>query len=65
MNAGRGGGGRHGAQILNGVDVSDPMRNFTSDEWKRLCESGFLSWLIDHCSGLHNRHGGGGGRGYQ
>jgi hypothetical protein len=40
---GRGGsGGHHGApQILNGVDVSDPMRTFTSDEWKRLCESGF------------------------
>jgi hypothetical protein len=49
MNAGRGGGGHHGnAQFLNGVDVSDPrMRSFTSEEWKKLRESGFLSWLID------------------
>jgi hypothetical protein len=62
-----GGGGRHGStQILNGVDVSDPMRNFTSDEWKRLRESGFLSWLIDRRSGLANRRSGNqhaGGRG--
>jgi hypothetical protein len=65
MNAGRGGGGRHGSQVINGVDVSDPMRSFTSDEWKRLRESGFLSWLIDRRSCLHNRRGGGGGRGYQ
>jgi hypothetical protein len=51
-----GGGGRHGnPQILNGVDVSDPVHNFTSDEWKRLRESGFLSWLIDRRSGLASR----------
>jgi hypothetical protein len=66
MNAGRGGGGRHGnAQFLNGVDVSDPMRSFTSEEWKKLRESGFLSWLIDRQSSLNNRWGGGGGHGYQ
>jgi hypothetical protein len=65
-NAGRGSGGRHGnTQFLNGVDVSDPMRNFTSDEWKKLRESGFLSWLIDRRSSLNNRRGGGGGRGFQ
>jgi hypothetical protein len=77
---GRGGGGGHARNrnpqlMMNGVDVSDPMRNFTSDEWKRLRESGFLSWLIDRrsamanrCTGNHggrgNFHGGrGGGRG--
>jgi hypothetical protein len=65
MNARAGGGGRHGnPQILNGVDVSDPLRNFTSDEWKRLRESGFLSWLIDRRSSLNSRRGGG-GRGHQ
>jgi hypothetical protein len=62
-----GGGGRHGnPQILNGVDVSDPMRSFTSDEWKRLRESGLLSWLIDRRSSLANRRSGNphaGGRG--
>jgi hypothetical protein len=60
---GRGGGGRHGnAHMLNGVDVSDPMRNFTSDEWKRLRESGFLSWLIDRRTALANRRGANPGR---
>jgi hypothetical protein len=66
MNARAGGGGRHGPhQVLNGVDVSDPLRNFTSDVWKKLRESGFLSWLIDRRSSLNSRHGGGAGRGYQ
>jgi hypothetical protein len=44
----------------------DPMRSFTSDEWKRLRESGFLSWLIDRRSGIANRRSGNphaGGRG--
>jgi hypothetical protein len=30
------------------------LRNFTSDEWKQLRESGFLSWLIDCHSSLNN-----------
>jgi hypothetical protein len=66
---GRGGGGgnarnRNPPLLLNGVDVSDPMRNFTSDEWKRLRESGFLSWLIDRRSAMANRRSGHhGGRG--
>jgi hypothetical protein len=65
---GRGGGGnarnRNPALLINGVDVSDPMRNFTSDEWKRLRESGFLSWLIDRHSAVANRRAGDhGGRG--
>jgi hypothetical protein len=60
---GRGGGGgnacnRHPPMMLNGVNVSDPMHNFMSDEWKHLHESGFLSLLIDHCSGLANRQAG-------
>jgi hypothetical protein len=55
MNAGRGSGGCHGnAQFLNSVDVSNPMRSFTSEEWKTLRESGFLSWLIDRQSSLNN-----------
>jgi hypothetical protein len=50
--------------MLNGVDVSDPMHNFTSFEWKRLRESGFLSWLIDRRSAMANcRSGNHGGRG--
>jgi hypothetical protein len=65
MNAGRGSGGRHGnTQFLNGVDDSDPMRTITINEWKKLRESGFLSWLIDRRSSLNNRRGGGGGRGF-
>jgi hypothetical protein len=65
MNARAGGGGRHGnPQILNGVDVSDPLRSFTSDEWKQLRESGFLSWLIDRRLSLNSRRGSG-GRGHQ
>jgi hypothetical protein len=67
---GRGGGGgnarnRNPPLMLNGVDVSDPMCNFTSDEWKCLRESGFLSWLIDCRSAMVNcctgNHGGGRG----
>jgi hypothetical protein len=58
-----GGGCRGNQQFLNGVDVSDLMQNFTSDEWKRLRESGFLSWIIDRRAGMNNRRAGGGGRG--
>lgn len=56
-NAGRGGRGRN--QKLAGVDVSDPMRNFTTEEWRRLRESGFLPWLLDRRAAL-NRNGTGG-----
>jgi hypothetical protein len=60
---GRSGGGGNAQNwnpqlMLNGVDVSDPMRNFTSNKWKRLQESSFLSWLIDHCSAMMNCHSG-------
>jgi hypothetical protein len=49
---------------INGVDVTDPTRNFSAEEWRRLRESGFLSWLFDRRSAL-NRTGAGGraGRG--
>ena len=37
---GHGGRGRgHCTMMLNGVDVLDPLRNFTSNEWCRLIES--------------------------
>lgn len=44
---------------INGVDVSDPTRTFSGDEWNRLRESGLLSWVMDR----RNIPGRGGGRG--
>jgi hypothetical protein len=47
--------------MANGVDVSDPNRSFTSDEWQKLRQCGLLSWVIEQ----RNQHGGAGrgGRG--
>jgi hypothetical protein len=58
----RGGGGRW----ANGVDISDPTRRFTADEWNRLrvCNRDY-QWVIDQRNARHanNRAGHGGGRG--
>ena len=42
--AGRGGRGR-GSVTFNGIDVSDPMRSFTDDEWNALRPNGGLVWI--------------------
>jgi hypothetical protein len=39
----RGGGGRW----ANGVDISDPTRYFSADEWNRLRESPDYQWVVD------------------
>jgi hypothetical protein len=69
---GRGGrarytGARNGIRgnptMFHGVDVSDPTRNFTTEEWTKLREAGFIPWLLDRRAAL--RRGGrgrGGGR---
>ncbi len=35
-SGGRGGGGNDRSNFINGVDVSDPTRNFTDEEWRKL-----------------------------
>jgi hypothetical protein len=48
----RGGGGRW----ANGVDISDPTRYFSADEWNRLRESPDYQWVVDRC--VDHGHGG-------
>ncbi|KAI2509730.1 hypothetical protein MHU86_4712 [Fragilaria crotonensis] len=73
---GRGGrgGGRDGGRmrvIMNGVDVTDISRNFTSDEWEKLRACGghtYVTQRREYLSGRYggrndNRSGGRGGRG--
>jgi hypothetical protein len=48
--AGRGRFGRKQepmSMMANGVDITDPNRSFTSDEWNRLRQCGLLSWIIE------------------
>jgi hypothetical protein len=40
-------GSPNGAVIANGVDLSDPLRTFTPDEWRRLREAGMANWVMD------------------
>lgn len=75
----RAGRGRHGGSIggrnmINGVDVTNPNRNFTDDEWRKLREGGMMAWIISRRNtgrgtgggGRGGRAGrGGGGRGYR
>ena len=35
-SGGRGGGGNDSGNKINGVDVSDPTRSFTNEEWGKL-----------------------------
>jgi hypothetical protein len=44
--------------MFHGVDVSDPTRNFTTEEWTKLHEAGFIPWLLDRRVALRR-----GGRG--
>ncbi len=70
---GRGSGGTGKTKVvMNGVDVSDINRNFTSDEWEKLRTCGGVAYihqrreyLANRGSGRYDGRGrGGGGRGY-
>jgi hypothetical protein len=73
---GRGAGGRRGGQmkvVMNGVDVTDVTRNYTSDEWEKLKVCGGHTYVYqrrDFLNGrMYGREGragrnGRGGRGY-
>jgi hypothetical protein len=63
----RNGGGRN---MINGVDVSNPNRNFTNEEWNKLRDSGMMAWIVARRQNRPrggrggNRGGRGGGRGH-
>ena len=72
---GRGGTAGRVKVVMNGVDVSDINRNFTSDEWEKLRTCGGVAYihqrreyLANRASGRFDSRGGGqgrsGGRGY-
>ena len=59
IGAGRGGGsGRSNRVVMNGVDVTDVSRNFTSDEWEKLKHVGGHTYVSQRREFLS-----GGGRG--
>lgn len=67
---GRNSGGRGGNRdhhrmkvIMNGVDVTDTSRNFTSDEWDKLRACGGHAYVAQRREYLSGRHGGRGDRG--
>jgi hypothetical protein len=70
-NCGRGSGGSGKMKVvMNGVDVSDINRNFTSDEWEKLRTCGGIAYihqrreyLANRGSGRFDGRGGGPGRG--
>jgi hypothetical protein len=64
-NRGRGNRGGSG-RWANGVDISDPTRYFSADEWNRLRDSPEYQWVIDRRAdnrGGRGRPNGRGGRG--
>jgi hypothetical protein len=75
-SGGRGGGGQKLKVVMNGVDVSDINRNFTSDEWEKLRTCGGIAYIHQRREYLAHRggsgrfdgrgggYGRGGGRGY-
>jgi hypothetical protein len=79
QSRGHGGGGRDSGRmrvIMNGVDVTDISRNFTSDEWEKLRACGGHTYVAQRREYLSGRNGGRGdarggrgggrsGRGYQ
>jgi len=62
---GRGRGGR-GNHVINGIDVSDPNRSFTAQEWEALGPNGGRTTVMqmrERLSGRGGREGRGRGRG--
>jgi uncharacterized membrane protein YgcG len=66
-NRGRSGGrGHRGTHMINGVDVSDPHRNFSASEWEALGPNGGRNTVLqlrERASGRGGRDGRGRGRG--
>ncbi len=65
-NAGRGGSGGGAQVIINGIDVTDPNRNFTAQEWEALGPNNGRAIVLqmrERVSGRGNRDGRGRGRG--
>jgi hypothetical protein len=71
---GYGNGGRSGGRgncngsgtKINGVDVSDPTRSFTSEEWEQLAWNGghqYVTQARERMNGCGRGHGGQGGQG--
>jgi hypothetical protein len=60
---GRGGAGRGTNRpmrvVMNGVDVTDISRNFTSDEWEKLCACGGHTYVTQRHKCIIGRHHGG------
>ena len=56
---GRGSGGQKLKVVMNGVDVSDINRNFTSDEWEKLRTCGRIAYIHQRREFLANRGGSG------
>lgn len=64
-SGGRGSGGRDNNRmrvVMNGVDVTDISRNFTSDEWEKLRACGGHTYVAQRREYLSGRHGGRGDR---
>jgi hypothetical protein len=66
-DGGRGRGGRGRGTMINGVDVSDPTRAFTAQEWQALAFNGGRKYVHEARERINNAHarnqGGRGGRG--
>ena len=64
---GRGGQGGRGQTTINGVDVTDPTRAFTNDEWEALSYNGGRAYVAQARErmnrGSTNSHGRGGNEG--
>jgi hypothetical protein len=43
---GRYGNRNAGRNLINGVDVSNPNRNFLNEEWTKLRDSGMMAWVV-------------------
>lgn len=63
--SGRGGNQNQNSPIINGVNISDPNRNFSPDEWHRLGPEGRTQVLSARDRSYINRYGNQGGRGQQ
>ena len=57
---GRGRGGGRGQNMLDGVDISDPTRQFNDEEWMILRQNGHIPWILQLRNTVNGR---GGGRG--
>ena len=59
---GRGGRGGRDQVVINGIDVSDPTRSFTNDEWSKLARNGGQAFVMQARERMAGRGGRAGGR---